>query len=68
MALRTFSVWPEDWIEPDSSSTSMTSIPQRGGRFGFGPGVPTVTPPISSFASPSAPLQLSASLGVKVTS
>ncbi len=38
VAFLTVCVWPEDAIEPDSSSTSITSIPQRGGRSGFGRG------------------------------
>ena len=42
-ALRTCSVAPDELIEPDSSSTSITLIPQRGGRLGFGPGVVTRT-------------------------
>ncbi len=40
-ASRTF--WALLPIEPDSSSTSITSMPHTGSRFGFGPGVVTRT-------------------------
>jgi hypothetical protein len=68
VAFLTVCVWPDVPIEPDSSSTSMTLIPQRGGRLGFGAGVVTRTPSVSVAAVPSAPLQLLKVLGWKRTS
>ena len=58
VASRTVSVWPEDWIEPDLSSTSMTLIPQRGGRPGLFPGARTLRAVGSTFSGPTPPEQL----------
>ena len=68
VAFFTVSVWPDVPIEPDSSSTSITLIPQRGREVGVRPGVVTRRPLVSVKVVPSAPLQLLEVLGWKPTS
>ena len=70
VAFLTVSVWPEVAIEPDSSSTSITLIPQRGGRFGFGPGSRDVEGVLVSieFSAFCVPVQLSSPRAVNPAS
>jgi hypothetical protein len=67
-ASRTVSVAPEDWIERDSSRTSMTSIPQRGGRFGFATGAVTLMASRSTRWGLIVPWQSSSSQAEKAAS
>ena len=62
-ARRTFSAFEP--IEPDLSSTSITLIPQRCGRAGFGPGAVTVRAFVTTFSALAAPPQRSVPLAVK---
>ena len=65
-ASRTF--WALLPIEPDSSSTSITSMPHTGSRLGFGPGVVTRTASGRTFSVPVAPVQFPVSDAVKPAS
>ena len=56
-ARRTFSVAFDEAIEPDSSRTRMTSIPQLRGRLGFGAGLVTERASVNTFSALVAPPQ-----------
>ena len=67
-ALRTVSVAPVLAIDPDSSSTSITSMPHTGVRLGFGAGVVTRIASCSTFSGLSVPEQLLPDAAVKPAS